>query len=79
MKLLTEISGNDDDVILVCNGDVDVPGDEQMEHDAMAAHALMRAMEDLNHSGWTRYQNPIHAAICRADEILAGWTGAGDA
>ena len=47
MKLLTEISGNDNDALLVFNGDIDVPGDDQLEHDAAAAHALMRAMDEV--------------------------------
>ena len=45
----------------------------ELTHDAAAAHALMQAMEDLDHSGWTRYQNPIHAAKCRANELMREW------
>jgi hypothetical protein len=65
MKLMTEISGNDDDVILVCNGDIDVSADDQMEHDAACAHALMQAVTEMGSRGtWARD---------RADEIMAGW------
>lgn len=44
MKLMTEISGNDDDVVLTYNGDIDVSGEDQAEHDAAAAHALKQAI-----------------------------------
>lgn len=67
MKLLTEISGNDDDVILVCNGDIDVSGDDQLEHDAACAHALMEAMEQV----LTRATRDVFKQ--RASKIMAGW------
>ena len=80
MKLLTEMQ----DGCVHANGycvdedAVELRQAEKLVHDAAAAHALMQAMEDLNHSGWTKYQNPIHAAICRADELMREW-GFGEA
>lgn len=45
-----------------------------MEHDAMAAHALMQAMDEFDHEGWSDSANPIEWARERADEILREWT-----
>lgn len=79
MKLMTEISGNDDDVVLVYNGDIDVSGEDQAEHDAAAAHALMQAMEEIaGANDYVFVSNALAAIKRRADEILAGWTGAGE-
>jgi hypothetical protein len=71
VKLKTEISGNDDDVILVCNGDIDVSADDQMEHDAAAAHALMRALDDTVCSRSTgAFADALYA---KADELMRKW------
>lgn len=80
MKLLTEISGNDDDVILVCNGDIDVSGDDQLEHDAACAHALMMAMDEWwsasDEHGLDEQQSPretVQWIEARAQAILREW------
>jgi len=46
--------------------------DENLIHDAMAAHALMRAMEDVD-------QWPTAARVfkARVDALLREWTGGG--
>ena len=74
MKLLTEMSGNDDDAILVFNGDIDVPVDDQLEHDAAAAHALMMAMDEVGAENrdysWLACVEKIDH---RASELMAQW------
>lgn len=67
MKLMTEISGNDDDVILVYNGDIDVSGEDQAEHDAAAAHALLQAMDVI------MPEVEIHEITGLADELMREW------
>lgn len=67
MKLKTRIDGTVGDYFLVLNGDSDMHGEDQIEHDAAAAHALMRAIE--SHCG----RNTDYMVLARADEIMAGW------
>lgn len=68
MKLRTRIDGTDGDYMLVMDGDGDVSGYEQLEHDAAYVNALFKAMDDL----------PFGAAAWRclrdrADSILIEW------
>jgi hypothetical protein len=64
MKLKTRIDGTVGDYFLVLNGDSDMYGEDQLEHDAAAAHALMEAIY--------RYWNPKATQWIedRADEIM---------
>lgn len=72
MKLRTEISDcGDGDVMLVYNGDSDVAGDEQLEHDTAAAHALMQAINDSVDSNSSRAR--ADALIAKADELMRQW------
>ena len=77
MKLLTETK---DGCLMVDDVFIDHDNIEwyqagKVSHDAMAAHALMQAMVEweanlcLGGIDWVRK---------RADEIMAGWTGAGE-
>jgi hypothetical protein len=44
-------------------------------HDAMAAHALLQAMEEVNVHEYVFVANALIEVHRRADEILAGWMG----
>lgn len=66
MKLRTSLTASRDGSLVDAT-------DENLICDAAAAHALMEAMKEFNHAGHARHQNPIYAAMCRADEIMAGW------
>ena len=66
MKLRTSLTASRDGSLVDAT-------DENLIQDAAAAHALMEAMKEFNHAGHALYQNPIYAAMCRADEIMAGW------
>ena len=69
MKLRTHVRDFGEGIFAV-QGDftLDASMDEQLEHDAMAAHALLQVL---------RNEAPgVHARVIeRADEILAGWLG----
>ena len=48
---------------------------DDLEHDAMAAHALLQAMDEAQ-KDWDAYAEPAPDTIKqRAAEILAGWLG----
>lgn len=64
MKPMTEMSGEGDDMLLVYNGDIGVSPDDQAEHDAAAAHALMQVL-----SG-TPFPDEI---LAMADELMREW------
>lgn len=66
MKLKTSLTASRDGSIVDAT-------DENLIHDAAAAHALLMAMAEFNHAGHPQYQNPIYAAMCRADELMAQW------
>jgi hypothetical protein len=76
MKLLTEMSGEGDDILLVYNGDINVSTDDQVEHDAAAAHALTQAMrqyeQDFPFSPAVA-QDVIQWIEKRADELMREW------
>lgn len=65
MKLRTELCEQSP---LMCDFDA-------LKHDAMAAHALLQAMEEYDLEGWSDQANPVAWARERAAEILAGWLG----
>lgn len=53
------------------------PGD--IDHEVMAAHALMQAMDEDEDERDCEYTgDPMIRLMQRADEVLAGWTGAGE-
>jgi hypothetical protein len=61
MKLLTSLTASRDGSLVDAT-------DENLIHDAMAAHALMQAMEDAG-----RYNFRREWIEKRADEIMTGW------
>lgn len=63
MKLKTTVA---EDGLVTLDGDSNMSGDDQLEHDAAAAHALMQAMDEVG--GHTTKFIQI-----RADTILREW------
>lgn len=73
MKLRTEILWPADHRAYVYYGDNREIS--RVEHDAMAAHALLQAMDEAQ-KDWDAYGEPAPDTIKqRAAEILAGWLG----
>lgn len=74
MKLMTEMSGEGDDVLLFYNGDIGVSTDDQAEHDAAAAHALMQALNEAGGlSIFTGRGSCLDWIGRRADGLMTEW------
>lgn len=75
MKLRTQVRDFGEGVFAV-QGDftLDASMDDQLEHDAMAAHALLQAMDEFHPSNEAARAS-FDLAKKRAAEILAGWLG----
>lgn len=80
MKLRTEVSGFPGDMMVIYDADCGLSIDAEAEHDIMAAHALLQAMdEEIERVSTVEYNS---REICahfmakvkqRAARILASW------